>query len=53
MALIFLAKLLRAARFFVIYFTSVAMGRGHLQEKKLPLKKSLEFFSGTKNEGGN
>ena len=44
MTLKFLAKLLRAARFFVIYFTSVAMGRVLRQEKIWPSKKVWNFF---------
>ena len=39
MALIFLEKSLRAARFFVIYFTSVATGIEWRSQKKSAKKK--------------
>jgi hypothetical protein len=53
LALKFLAKLLRAARFFVIYFTSVARGAGRVQEKIWAPKKLGNFFWGAKFEGEN
>ena len=49
----FLAKSLRAARFFVIYFTSVARGEDHRQEKIWAPKKSCKFFLITKIGGEN
>jgi hypothetical protein len=49
----FLAKSLRAARFFVIYFTSVARGERQVQEKIWAPKKSWKFFLVTKIGGEN
>ena len=51
LALKFLAKLLRAARFFVIYFTSVARGAGRVQEKIWAPKKVGNFFFGQNLKG--
>ena len=48
--LIFQAKLLRAARFFVIYFTSVAEEMRHAKEKNLVGKKMRIFFGSGKKE---
>lgn len=50
-SLIFLAKSLRAARFFVIYFTSVAEVRWLAPKKNWAGKKVRIFFDGSEKRG--